>query len=254
MSRRLPEPLLERLHLGELPADEQERLRAALTPADRARLAELAADDAAILLTHPPARIAAEVRRRLGGDRRRRALWLAAPGVAVAAAALAFAILARPEPPVAAVEGPAEHVTAKGDPRLLVFRRTAAGSEPLLPGAAVAPGEELRLGWLVDAPVRGAIVSLDGRGVVTPHWPSAGAATLQRGRVLLDHAYALDDAPDFERFVLVVGPEADLDSAVRAARAVAGAPDAATRPLPLPPGCTQTDVLIRKSATKRGAP
>lgn len=259
MNRRLPEPLLERLHLGDLPLSEAERLRAELTEADRARLAELAADDAAILHAHPPARVTAEIQRRLGRVRRRRALWLTAPGL-VAAAALAYAVT-RPEPPAVAADavagpGPGEHVTAKGDPRLLVYRRTSGGSEPLLPGTAVAPGEELRLGWIVDAPVRGAIVSLDGRGVVTPHWPATGAGTLQRGRVLLDHAYALDDAPDFERFVLVTGPDVELEAALRAAKAVAAAPDAATRPLPLPAGWTQTDLLLRKShsATERGAP
>jgi hypothetical protein len=48
MTRRVPDPLLEKLHLGELPAAEAERLRASLTDADRERLEALAADDAAI--------------------------------------------------------------------------------------------------------------------------------------------------------------------------------------------------------------
>jgi hypothetical protein len=262
MNRNLPEPLLERLHQGDLPPEAAEALEARLTAEDRARLAALSADDAATLLTHPPARVAAAVHARAGRSPSTRAwaLPVGAVGVAAAAAALVFALL-RPTTPAPGVlpgdpgtpETASADVRAKGDDRLLVFRRTSSAAEPLPPGAVAAAGDELRLGVLLDAPARAVIVSFDGRGAVTRHVPvgemgdTRGApAVLPRGRTLLDFAYALDDAPAFERFVLVTGPDVTPGPVEAAARALAVAPDAETRPLTLPAGWRQVDFLIRK--------
>ncbi len=264
MSRKLPEPMLEALHQRELPADVVRALETDLSAADRERLAALAADDAATLLRHPPARMAAAVEARLGRTRPRRAMarWAFALGTTAAAAAALFVAFGGPGSPVP-TEPPTplavfETVRAKGDDRLLVFRRTDAAAEPLTPGAPGGTGDELRLGVLLDAPARAVIVSLDGRGAVTRHVPTAAATTadapavLPRGRTLLDFAYALDDAPEFERFVLVTGPEVRPGEVESAARAIAGQPDADRRPLPLPEGWRQVDFLVRKTQPEAG--
>jgi hypothetical protein len=254
MTRRVPDPLLEKLHLGELPAADAERLRVMLTEADRERLDALAADDAAILSQHPPAVMAGAVRRRAAAQApapaKRSPAWMALPLAAAAAAALALALPGTVPPtgagPEPGVQVESEHVLAKGDARLLVYRKTPKGAEALAPGARAAAGDELRLGFIVDDAQPGALVSVDGRGAVTPHFPVAGREVLPRGRTLLDSAYALDDAPAFERFFLVSGPGVALDDVVRAAEALAKHPDADTRPLSLPTGWRQTDFLIRK--------
>jgi hypothetical protein len=175
---------------------------------------------------------------------------MALPLAAAAAAALALALPGTVPPtgagPEPGVQVESEHVLAKGDARLLVYRKTPKGAEALAPGARAAAGDELRLGFIVDDAQPGALVSVDGRGAVTPHFPVAGREVLPRGRTLLDSAYALDDAPAFERFFLVSGPGVALDDVVRAAEALAKHPDADTRPLSLPTGWRQTDFLIRK--------
>lgn len=258
MTRRVPDPLLEKLHLGELPAAEAERLRTSLTDADRERLEALAADDASILAQHPPAVMAGAVRRRAAAEapKRHSPAWTVMPLAAAAAAALALALPSTVPPkgagPEPGVQVEPEQILAKGDARLLVYRKTSNGAEALAPGARAAAGDELRLGFIVDDAQPGALVSVDGRGAVTPHFPVAGREVLPRGRTLLDSAYALDDAPRFERFFLVSGPGVALDDVVRAAEALAKQPDADKRPLRLPTGWRQTDFLIRKGPPAPG--
>ena len=63
---RVPDILVERLALGELPADQAESVRAALEaePGGAERLAALALSNEAIHAQHPPRVVAAEVDRR----------------------------------------------------------------------------------------------------------------------------------------------------------------------------------------------
>jgi anti-sigma factor RsiW len=100
-----------------------------------------------------------------------------------------------------------EHTRIKGlEPRLTIFRKTKDGAEPLRPGEKARSGEFLRIGYHAAGFGYGAIVSVDGNGNVTRHWPADGdrAARLERGEALLPNAFELDAAPDFERFYLVV--------------------------------------------------
>jgi hypothetical protein len=92
--------------------------------------------------------------------------------------------------------------------------------------------------------------------VTTPHFPLAGTGVgkATQGRTLLDTAYALDDAPSFERFVLVVGPNVTVERVVEAAKTVAHTPSAATDRLPLPVEWTQIDFLVRKTASNAQGP
>lgn len=91
-------------------------------------------------------------------------------------------------------------------PALALFRKTRDGSEPLRPGAKARPGDVLRIGYRTTGPSFGAIVSVDGRGNVTRHWPVEGdrAARLEPGEHLLPVAFELDAAPDYERFFLLI--------------------------------------------------
>jgi hypothetical protein len=264
MNRPVPTPLLEQLRLGELPAETAVRLRAELSEADAVRLAALDADDAEILDRHPPHLVATAIRRRAeaanASKRGPFGWWLAMP--ALAACALVFVVLqpqgVETQPKTLGGVGASidDGVRAKGDARLLVFRRTASGSEPMVSGASAQAGDELRLGWFVEAPTDAVVVSLDGRGVTTPHFPLAGTGVgkATQGRTLLDTAYALDDAPSFERFVLVVGPNVTVERVVEAAKTVAHTPSAATDRLPLPVEWTQIDFLVRKTASNAQGP
>ena len=215
----VPEWLVERLARGELPpeaaADVRRRLVADGTPD---RLAELAASDRAILAAHPPAAVAAEVRRRVRAvdahaarSTRARAWRFALPGAALAAAAAAVLLVAiRPD----VRDGIAGGSTSNGEeinlrglrPHLLAYRKTASGAARLEGTRRARAGDVLQLSYVSAGRRFGVILSVDARGIVTLHLPESpgpALALVPRGENFLPHAFALDDTPGFERFVFV---------------------------------------------------
>lgn len=244
--RLLPDYLLERLALGELPPEAaraaQERL--AREEGGAQRLGRLRASDAAMLAQHPPQEVASEIARRQRAvvvqPRPRRLLWLAAPAGALAAALLL--LLARPAPEVTSV---------KGDAALLVYRNRGGQAELLADGATAHAGDVLQLAYIRARPDYGVIVSVDGSGNATLHLPDQDIEAVRLvadARTLLPHAYELDAAPKFERFFLVTSREPFVASvALEAARKLsARGEQARTEPLPLPRSFAQTSLLLLK--------
>jgi len=96
------------------------------------------------------------------------------------------------------------------------------------------------------------IASLDGAGVVTLHFPAAedappAATALGAESAALPHAYALDDAPRFERFFFITADEPiDLPQSLAALRALAHREDSADASLELPAGQNQWSLRLRK--------
>ncbi|MCB9755808.1 MAG: hypothetical protein H6713_38245 [Myxococcales bacterium] len=292
----VPALLVEQLALGVLPPDEAAAVERRLVEAEgeagaRARLDALQRSNEEILGFHPPERAARVIERRLADARGARSRagfargWLAAPAVA---AALAVALwvqlgddgagtLTPPSPEVVADSSAARDSSAhavndaageprqtgveptrlKGqDPRLVVHRKRGEHTEELAAGAAVDAGDVLQVSYVAAGQRRGVILSIDGRGAVTLHYPedAGGSTTLRReGAVPLAHAYELDDAPDFERFIFVTAEDPDVelrvDEITRAARAVAEDPARAREAsLELPAGARQQSFLVQKSA------
>jgi hypothetical protein len=238
---KTPDWLLERLALGELDAaaaaDVRGRLAAEGRDAD-AEIAALAVSNREILAAHPPARVAAAVRARATRPARR---WLAIAPLVLAGAA-AVVLVARPHRAIKTTGGATddlglEDATPKGTARaatatLGVYRHGADGDERLADGAPAAPGDLLQLTYRAGSDRFGVLLSIDGRGHVTLHWPDAGEAVAARlggkGEVRLPSAYELDDAPAFERFILVTAEAPfSVAAAADAARALAAKPDAA---------------------------
>ncbi len=261
---KLSDLQLERLALGELPAAEATTLRARMSPADQARLAAIATSNAEILAAHPPAAVRAEVLRRRAAATRRapRVLWLATPLAAAAATAL---VLWPGDPPIdepspePAIQHTAPVLADPGttrikgqEPHLLVFRQEGEQAVPLREPAEARPRDRLQLSYVAAGAPYGVVLSLDGAGVVTLHFPASDTAptTLQQGgAVALEQSYELDAAPEFERFILVTA-DAPIHTAtiVAAARQLAGAPQAASAPLVLPYELRQRSFLLRKVA------
>jgi hypothetical protein len=143
-----------------------------------------------------------------------------------------------------------ERVKGNG-PRLAVAReRPGLDAEPLGPGARARAGDVLQLSYLSAGRPYGVVLSIDGRGTVTRHWPESGdgAAPLEaRGAVPLAHAYILDDAPGFERFFLVTGNTVfAVQVPLEAARRITSSGAARTAPLGLPAGFEQATLLLEK--------
>jgi hypothetical protein len=259
----VPDLILERYRLGELPSAEAEALGRRLRDDAglRARLSALERSDAEIRRRYPPAWLAERVRLRLAapapkGPHPRPAFARRWAAPLAAAAAIVLLVLAprlvgppsgQPavRPPVAADSGD----RIKGlKPALQLFRKTPDGSETLADGDLVRAGELIRVGYRAAGRRFGAIVSIDGRGSVTVHVPVHGdqAAALASGdTVLLDHAYQLDDAPRFERFHFVTAQApfavATVVDAARRAATTAGASE-----LPLAASFEQATFLLRK--------
>jgi len=106
----------------------------------------------------------------------------------------------------------------KGSQRLIVFRQ--GSDDALQSDEGVAEGDVLQLAYSAAGERYGVIVSLDGAGAVTLHWPAnaTDSTELGTGVVRLDYAYELDDAPSFERFVFVASsqplpPDVVMDAA-----------------------------------------
>lgn len=258
-----PEPirtwLVERAALGEAPPG------AELTAEERRRVEALRAENDAALAEHPPARVAAEIQRRLARSDRGRRLGLAPRVVFVAGPALAVATLVvtvvrepsgpdAPSGPTPSTATPAdpEAVRIKGAADLLAHRKTARGSAPLRSGDVVAPGDRVQLGVRLDAPAHVVVVSIDGRGVTTLHVPTDAAMPPPRfdaGATSLPFSYELDDAPRFERFFLVTAAGSfSTREVVTAAETLAAQPAAvaARAPLALPANLAQLDLRLRK--------
>ncbi|RKG65269.1 ActD-like protein, partial [Corallococcus sp. CA054B] len=147
--------------------------------------------------------------------------------------------------------GVLEPTRSKGlQPRLDVHRQAGTRTEHLTDGAPAQVGDVVQLSYTAAGHAHGVILSVDGRGTVTPHLPASGdtSALLERsGTHLLPRAYELDDAPGFERFFFVSSDTPfELEGVMAAARVLATSPEARTAPLTLPTGLGQTSFLLEK--------
>jgi hypothetical protein len=123
--------------------------------------------------------------------------------------------------------------------------------EPLGDGARVRPGERLQLAYSTRDKRYGVLVSFDGRGQITLHFPERQdmPTLLTQGRQLpLPHSYELDQVADFERFILLTSSKeiSVADVLQRLAVFVRDRERAATAPLPFAPPLQMHSILLRK--------
>lgn len=250
MSDRVPDILVEQLALGELPPDRAADVRRRLEaePGGLMRLEALRESDAAVLIGHPPRAVAAMIERRAPSEPPRRSLLV--PALAGAVAALVLVLVPWNQAPVQEGAPPAglgQTNRVKGDPHVTVDRKVGERTEPLRSGARAAPGDRLQLGYVASGAAHGVLLSIDGRGAVTLHFPQDAAgptALVGDGAQRLEFSYQLDDAPGFERFVLVTSAQPmDVAAVLAAARDVGADPE---RPLALAAGLRQKDLLLLK--------
>ena len=252
--REGPTPLeQEQWLLGEQTEAQRARTEARF---DRGRREQLVREDAALrealFERVPPPAFASGVRARLQEVERRaptRRAGVLIPAFVVALGAVSLAVIAGSRQ--GAHESDGER--AKGlDLELRVYRQRDDGVERLLDGQRVRAGDVLQLGFVRGEHGHGVLLSIDGRGEVTLHYPAEGARDTElpreRGQQLLPHAYELDDAPSFERFILVAADEPLSVAAVAsAARSLASDPERARHePLLLPTRTSQRSLLLQK--------
>ena len=224
-----PTILFEQYVLGELPDDVARELEASAGFADR--IDEIQRSNREILETYPPAAFAARIRnqhearamqerrsaRRSAGPARRPIRWpriavLALPAAAMVAFAVLTAIGTLGQASGSGFDPMHDQVRLKGDDQSLYLYRAAPGSTSasrLTADAPVSAGDRIQVAYSVAQPHYGVVLSVDGDGSVTQHYPVDGpeAARLSTGgEQTLPRAFILDDAPRFELFVLVTSP------------------------------------------------
>ncbi|MCA9491364.1 MAG: hypothetical protein KC621_15640 [Myxococcales bacterium] len=252
--RRIPDLLVERVFLGE--ATEEERARVMADPDAADRLRALPMENAKFFMAHPPEDVVPRIegRVRIDDARRRLAQRNGLLGglvlVPLAAAALSLFVVTQGPTGTGTGGGPGvEHTTAKGlSSRLRVYHQTSKGVRRLAPAQVMRKGDRLQLGIVAGSAKNGAVFSIDGRGQVTQHFPvTEGATALTNGELRIPEAYELDDAPRYERFLLVTGAgPVDVGVVRSAVETLAGTADAKDGALALPDGLDQQSFLVRK--------
>lgn len=139
-----------------------------------------------------------------------------------------------------------------GGQKLFVYRKAGDAPVPLSAKTKLSANDIVQISYIAGGDAFGAILSVDGNGVVTQHYPDSGDYTARlsnEGESSLDFSYRLDNAPKFERFIFVSGgeklPLAEYKKALKRA-AVAdknGMFDIASG---LPPKAHVTDILLLK--------
>jgi hypothetical protein len=269
---RVPDLYIEKLLLDELPQDMKERLLE--DPAVRSRLEELKAENRRILEEYPPEQMAKAIRNREDLSRQSRQSRQTESGrvaedrptqlrrlnwprlVPVASFALLILVggllLITRGPEFFVPQDQSTETRLKGGAaHLNVYMRTDGGARILEEGDRVTEGTTLQVGYVSGMNEYGVIVSIDGRGAVTLHFPLSavtGQILEGQGEVLLPFAYTLDDAPDFERFFFVVSKRPfAVQTVLDAAERLSEKPEnAKSQDLPLPRRLEQSSILLLK--------
>jgi hypothetical protein len=262
--RVFSEHVLERYLLGELPREDTAAVEraAAADPRIREALTALEGSSRDILARYPAASFKARLLERLEDTTGPAPIWMRwAVPVSAAAVLVVAVVLVGPKirqwatapPAVRAAEDLVKGEAALDMSRtqLLVYKKSGDLAELVGDGFKARPGALLQLAYIAASARYGMILSIDGRGGVTTHFPvGEGVSTVlsPRHRILLPDAIELDDAPGFERFFLITSDEpVDIEAVRTRAVALASDPAAAARgELDLPPGLDQTSVLILK--------
>ncbi len=261
----LPDWLVERAALDEVAPTSRDRVEQADPRELAERIAALRVENAAELASYPAGaavpqiegRIAGETRR-LAAHRRTRRLALLGTASAAAAVVVVAGLALHRTPSVTDDELPAngsqgEGIRVKGSARLLAFRQVGDQVERLEQDAIAHAGDLIQLRYTAGGEGYGVIASIDGAGVVTLHHPVSEdappeATALSAKPTALPHAYALDDAPEFERFFFITADTPlDVPHSLAALRALAARRDSATATLDLPAGLHQWSLRLRKS-------
>lgn len=211
---RIPDIVLEQYLLGALSESEREQTEEILSEDEqsRSRLDALKESNREILEQYPPELMAQRIRtafvHKYGSiaPKRTSSRVLKLSMAAVAAGVILILFLPVDFGPFK-LERSDPIVRIKGQgPSLQLHRKTPTGSQVLEDGAKAFEGDVIRISYQAAGRNHGVIVSIDGRGLVTLHWPDHGnrsAPLKQNGQVLLNFAIELDDAPRWERFYFV---------------------------------------------------
>ncbi len=137
-------------------------------------------------------------------------------------------------------------------PTINVYRKNGTDAIRLKRGDRVSANDALQISYLSNGNTWGVILSVDGNGVITRHYPDAGngAAPLDTsGEIPLAFSYVLDDAPKYERFIFVSSKSAfPVESVIGTIESLSVEPGFAALDLSekLPQGLAISDIVLVK--------
>jgi hypothetical protein len=258
---------LERYVLGELPEEETERIRqtASTDPELRRALKDIESSNREILALYPPSIVKANLLTRSNEMMRKPSLFplkqILTISSALAAIIVAFILILpiiKNETEIKPVDTGEDFALVKGieavdlsKTQLLIFRKIDEKVEILKDGTRAKEGDLLQLGYVTVEEPYGMILSIDGRGDITLHYPSKkGGSTglVLRKKSFLSNAIELDDAPAFERFFFITSEsEIDVDKILQKAESLSQDLDRVQQEeLDLGGNLKQYSILIRK--------
>ncbi|MFC2165059.1 anti-sigma factor family protein [Acidobacteriota bacterium] len=254
---------LERYLLSELPPQRMEEIEQLLqnNPELKSELTRLQKSDEDILKKFPKERMIPNIQSRYEtekaqvGRKNRPAAFkrlLYVSPVLASALVILFIVLFKPHgdmPQNTRIKGTS--TVDPTNPHILVHRKMDSDSELLGNGDRAKAGDLLQIAYSPAGKSYGVILSIDGNGLVTLHFPDnrSDSTLLQnRERVLLESAYELDDAPQFERFFFITAQtQISVESILDKANSLAENPEKAkTTNLDLPDAYDQFTTLIIK--------
>jgi hypothetical protein len=217
----ISELTLERYNLGETIPTEHTAIQTAVASdkALAARLTEMKHSDKEIHEKYHTLYKSFYYRAQRRARTRKFAVGLCAAALLVAVFIPAFRVLSRDSAP------PMDRI--KGGDELRVYLKTDTGEAALARNMKLREGNTVQLAYIVSDAQYGVIFSIDGRSVVTPHYPDTGGSPrlIAGKQIPLNEAYTLDDAPLYEMFFFITsGNPFDTEEILRSARILAQDP------------------------------
>jgi len=113
--------------------------------------------------------------------------------------------------PTSNLEVSEDGIRLKGlQPHINIYQQVEDGVQQLEEGAIASQGDSLQLSYVAAGQLFGIIFSIDGRGVLTQHYPLDNQSALRlnvSGEFMVERSYQLDDAPKFEHFFFITSKE-----------------------------------------------
>ena len=259
---------LERYLLGELPSTRMDEINKLLEmdPELREELAALKRSNEEILKQYSPEVVEPQIMTHLQAGREDKGTQpvflkclLYATPVLAAALVVLFIVFQNPGGrKLSDIEGIIQGTRIKGTekiggtkPHILIHRKANDTVELLESGDDATAGDLLQIAYVSVGVPYGVILSIDGRGVVTLHYPESEDTEPildQNKKTLLSTSYELDDAPDFERFFFITSKsKIDVQTILDSAKVWAKHPQTSDlAELDLPDSFSQYSLLIKK--------
>ena len=141
---------------------------------------------------------------------------MACAAAVLAAVIAAPVVLQRARPASASPENSnrlkGNKIPSKTPQSLRLYRKDGNSVNALENGASAKAGDVIQITYNPGRNDYGVLFSIDGNGNVTRHFPESGWTAVKMkhsgSEIPLDFSYELDDAPDFECFILVASKKA----------------------------------------------